>query len=165
MDMPCLFSYATSELSQDAFFAYLLSWADDKYDGFAEHELGRVFLKKMFELNNQKMPKKVETKVYRQCDHIDIFCEINGKEFALIFEDKVSSLEHGNQLERYWNTTKGYGYDDERILGIYCKTHEIPYAPSDLRYKVMDRQTLLDMLRSEIGHCACQTNTVVGEFK
>ena len=29
--MPNLFSYATSELSQDAFFAWLINWADDSY--------------------------------------------------------------------------------------------------------------------------------------
>lgn len=165
MDRPCLFSYATSELSQDAFFAYLLSWAADKYEGSAEHDLGRTFLKKMFELSGKEMPKKIETKVYRQCDNMDIFCEINGKEFALIFEDKVSSFEHGNQLERYWNTVKGYGYNDEAILGIYCKTHEISHKPSDSRYHVMDRHVLLELLGSMEGEAACEENNVVADFK
>ena len=166
MKDPCLFAYATSELSQDAFFAYLLAWSDDQYaSGRTEHVLGRAFLAKMFALNGKTMPEKIAIKVYRQCDHMDIFCEINGKEYALIFEDKVSALEHGDQLNRYWETAKGYGYRDDAILGIYCKTHEMSYAPSDSRYHVMDRQALLDMLGSTAGQAACQTNRVLCEFK
>ncbi|NEX23727.1 hypothetical protein G3480_26250 [Thiorhodococcus mannitoliphagus] len=33
-DKPNLFAFATSELSQDAFLAWLLSWADPKYAAF-----------------------------------------------------------------------------------------------------------------------------------
>jgi len=165
MKGPCLFAYATSELSQDAFFAYLFAWSDDQYDGCPEHALGRAFLAKIFGLNGKTMPEKIKIKVYRQCDHMDIFCEINGKDFALIFEDKVSSLEHGDQLKRYWETTNGYGYRDDSILGIYCKTHELSYLPSDSRYHVMDRQALLDLLGSTVGQAACHTNRVIDEFK
>ena len=48
-DTPNLFTFATSELSQDAVLAYLFAWADEKYK--AEHEklyeLGRALIAEM----------------------------------------------------------------------------------------------------------------------
>jgi len=159
-EQPCLFRYATSELSQDAFFAYLLAWSDSKYEGCPEHVSGKAFLQKMFEMNGKTMPEKISIKVHRQQDHMDIFCEINEKEFALIFEDKTSSLEHDEQLKRYWETVRGYGYKDESILGIYCKTYEISVENIDSRYHILDRKDLLGLLEDTRRHW----NEIIEDF-
>jgi hypothetical protein len=42
---PNIFTHATSELSQDAFLAYLIEWADPQYatDTTGMHRRGRFF--------------------------------------------------------------------------------------------------------------------------
>ena len=46
---PCLFDYATSELSQDAFLAWLLKWSDDDFSG-SVHDFSRELLSGMLSL-------------------------------------------------------------------------------------------------------------------
>ena len=56
---PNLFTYATSELSQDAFICWLAKWADPKYKNIdqALHQAGQEFVVSMI----QKVKKDFES--------------------------------------------------------------------------------------------------------
>lgn len=163
---PCLFDYATSELSQDAFFAWLLAWTDKKYTG-PEHDLAISFLKTVFKRDRQglSLPSDISIRVWRQYHHIDVFCAINDGEFAVIFEDKVNAQQHDNQLEHYLENILGEKRY-KHVVGIYCKTgDQSDYsAIEDLGYVVMNRLALIKLFDTAEGVAACNTNKIIADF-
>lgn len=121
---PNIFSFATSELSQDAFFAWLLSFADKKYQNDFEdlHNLAQDLVHDMihiatvaFEIYNIN---KVE--VVRQYHNIDIMVIINDG-FRILIESKTNSKQHDDQLARYYEFAKQQ-YDWNGFCLIYLKT-------------------------------------------
>ena len=95
---PNIFDFATSELSQDALFCWLIQWADTKYKVVDEqlHNIGQDFLSLL-------CGKKVDINsvtVRKQWNNIDIGVIINDKLF-LVIEDKTETTIHDNQLARY----------------------------------------------------------------
>jgi len=119
-----LFDIATSELSQDAFFTWLISWADKSHRETLMNECGREFLNKVLLRNTvMRVSTKCKVEVARQYKSIDIFCQIND-DIAIIIEDKVGSKEHSNQLRRYRQTIINDGYSPEKVICIYLKTHD-----------------------------------------
>ena len=111
-----LFSFATSELSQDAFFCWSLNWLsvkEDTEDPYYKYgkamldlflgnnkkdEYTDVLIKKQFVVkqeNNSKGKKGI-------IDILVLF-KIEGKTHALIIEDKTHSSEHSDQIAMYKN--------------------------------------------------------------
>lgn len=162
---PCLFDYATSELSQDAFLAYVLAWADGRHFG-AMHDFGRLFLRKVFELSKIPFPDSpLSVIVKRQHCNIDVFCEINGNDYALIIEDKINASEHGDQLSRYRaNIEKEKKY--KNVLCVYCKTGDQSNfkKADDAGYVVMNRPVLMSLLESPDGKRACDMCGIMADF-
>ena len=102
--LPSLFDYATKELSQDAFFCWLFEWVHDDYQGLPVYEYAIKLLSYITPAGLKdkiKNIKKVEIK--RQYRRIDFIVIIND-ELIYMFEDKVKTTEHDNQLERYKKT-------------------------------------------------------------
>ena len=97
-----LFVYATSELSQDAFLCWLLSFAmSDATDDPEMRECAESFLRKALgTIKLTQNEKIIVNEIARQVKHADILVSINGK-YKLIIEDKTYSSEHDNQLVRY----------------------------------------------------------------
>ncbi|MYD32112.1 MAG: hypothetical protein F4X01_11115 [Nitrospira sp. SB0661_bin_20] len=58
MERPNLFSYATSELSQDAFICWLLEWSLPQYrqTDTKLHECAVNFIRKLFEKHGKQAP-------------------------------------------------------------------------------------------------------------
>lgn len=112
MPKPNLFTYATSELSQDAFLAWLLAWADQEHaDADAElHRLGQSLAVALFAAAGVTPPEHIgRVKVTRQYHSIDIVAEIDDTHVIAI-EDKVDTAQHSDQLDRYrevLNTERG----------------------------------------------------------
>lgn len=108
MNKPNIFDFATSELSQDAVLAYILSWADKKHfgDKGGMHALGQNFAKWLLGMHkNLHAPASVDTvKVapqYRVKNrNADVVAVINAN-FALLIEDKTGSTVHSGQLVAY----------------------------------------------------------------
>ena len=81
MNVPNLFKYATSELSQDAIICYLLEWAKEEHkeNDVQLHILATNFLDSLFEkfkdIHKPEKYKKIEIK--KQYKHIDILCIVN----------------------------------------------------------------------------------------
>ena len=61
MQQPNLFSFATSELSQDAFLCWFLSWADSKYEKLdaSLHHCARGFISAIFDKHTKTMPDEI----------------------------------------------------------------------------------------------------------
>lgn len=122
-----LFNYATSELSQDAFLCWLLSYAQEKkYSGDDDklqkcaQSLIKVFLlgqKGILEKNLIKEDLIVE-KIEKQWKYIDVLVRLKcGKK--IIIEDKTYTTDHDNQLQRYIKDVETQG---NKVYGVYYKT-------------------------------------------
>ena len=133
MKRPNLFSSATSELSQDAFICWLLSWAkpeNKKYDAHL-HACGMAMIQKFFEKHDKPFPNEIRTvEVKKQDKNIDVLCIVNG-EYPIIIEDKTRTSNHGDQLAKYFSVIKNrkdekgnFRYKVEDIIPIYFKTYD-----------------------------------------
>lgn len=147
---PNLFTYATSELSQDAIICWLLEWAklENKEVDTALHIVGISFLDSLFaKFKDVESPSHYHSiKIYKQYKNIDVFCVVND-EYALIIEDKTNTNNHSKQLEKYLNEIQKE-YSENKILPIYFKTgDQSSYASvSDKGYKVYLRKDFLSVL-------------------
>jgi hypothetical protein len=124
---PNLFSYATSELSQDAFICWLAAWADPTFANSELHQIARKFLILLIHKHKQDYsPEKIQTvKVRRQVEKLDVLIEVNREndkeKLAILIEDKTHTDHHSGQLDRYYrNMLKEYA--EEQIIPIYFKT-------------------------------------------
>ena len=100
---PNIFDLATKELSQDAFLAWLIQWADNTNKDHNENL--NLCAKKFIQILVQKeYPElsieinKVEAR--RQWQNIDVWAKVNDK-YLIIIEDKTTTGQHSNQLSRY----------------------------------------------------------------
>lgn len=122
-----LFNYATSELSQDAFLCWLLSYAQEKkYSGDDDklqkcaQSLIKVFLlgqKGIFEkdlIEEDLIVKKIE----KQWKYIDVLVTLESDK-KIIIEDKTYTTDHDNQLERYKDE---FTNEADNVYGVYYKT-------------------------------------------
>lgn len=111
---PNIFEFATSELSQDAFLCYLMSFGKREYKdkNTEEYKLARSFLKELI------VEEDVE-EIKRQESHIDVL--ILTKSYVVILEDKTFSKEHSEQLKRYNEICKSK-YFDKKVKLLYFKT-------------------------------------------
>lgn len=121
---PNLFNFATKELSQDAFIAWLLQWASPECQQLDAHlsECAKIFATKLLSLQIEPPSEITMIKVERQWKNIDVCAEINGK-YLLIIEDKIFAGQHSNQLQRYkedatsWCAKNGF-----QLVCVYLKT-------------------------------------------
>ena len=126
MKIPNLFSYATSELSQDAFICWLLEWASPEFrNEYPElHTCATKFVKSLFSIHKKAYPTEInKVEVRKQDSNIDVLCIIN-EEYPILIEDKTSTKNHSDQLSRYLNKIKDRSYPEEKIFPIYFKTED-----------------------------------------
>lgn len=151
---PNLFSLATKELSQDAFIAWLLQWADP---GCCEHNLelhaaAVTFVNRLISLQGTAPTQLTRVKAGRQWENIDVWAEVNDSHLIVI-EDKLGSGQHSDQLARYRRI--GEEWCRERVCDLVCvyiKTHSDSSANLDdvvaQGFAVFSRPELLDFLNS-----------------
>ena len=166
---PNLFDFATKELSQDAFIAWLLQWGDSsnkQYDPSLTR-CGQEFVKKLIckAIPAYSAREIKSIRAGRQWENIDIWAEVND-EILIIIEDKTNTMIHSNQLERYqkiaekWCSTKGY-----QLVCIYLKTgsesNSIVKSIEDKGYSVIDRKELI----SFFNEYPCIKNNIFTDFK
>lgn len=154
-----LFTYATSELSQDAFICYLMSFAlEDAKDDPILRQCAKAVLTEMVpEISGSHT---VLTNVERQVNHIDVLLTAvsNEKKYKIIVEDKTYTSEHSNQLLRYLEDLRNI-YPDFTPCGVYYKTG----FQSDLStvrkagYQIITRSRMLELL----APCAAQTGNQI----
>lgn len=165
MEKPNLFAFATSELSQDAFICWLLSWADPKYadDEPALNKTAIHFLDRLFDLGRVRRPTRYETVVVqKQHFQIDVFVSVNS-DFGIVIEDKTFTKQHSGQLERYVSTaTKTL--PKENVAFIYIKTgDQSSYADVEAAgFSCFRRQDFLNVL--ELARQSGVTNEILRDF-
>ena len=154
-DAPNIFSFATSELSQDAMFAYLIKWADPKNISIDKEMclLGQSFLR-LLARNSDLTINSIE--VGRQWQNIDVWVEIND-DTILIIEDKTNTSIHDNQLERYRESIQKE-YQGKRHVQyfVYVKTGNEPAVTLDkIRkkgYITINRPQILSVINNYKGN-------------
>ena len=149
---PNLFALATKELSQDAFVAWLLQWADPKA---REHnpELSAVaveFVNRLIALQGT-VPARIErVNAGRQWENIDVWAEVNDSHLIVI-ENKTGTDQHSNQLLRYKMTGEDWCREHGcELICVYIKTHSD--SSHNLKqvvgqgFAVFSRRELLELL-------------------
>ena len=112
-----LFNFATSELSQDAFFCWSLNWlavkedTDDPY-----YKYGKAMLDLFLGENKKDIYKEVKAlKQFNRIDVLVLFKDNQDNQYALIIEDKTNTSEHNEQIENYKNQLNDALSKDENI--------------------------------------------------
>lgn len=148
-DTPNLFRLATKELSQDAFFAWLLQWADSSYKNcdIELNEIAKDFIRLLIDLPIEYEIIKVAAG--RQWKGIDIWAEVNDEYFIGI-EDKTNTVEHSGQLERYKELAEEhYKAKAYKLIFIYLKTgNESYHTQNKIKakgYSIIDRKAILNI--------------------
>lgn len=165
-----LFNYATSELSQDAFICWLCSFTlPDAQPAPALRDCARAMLEVFVPEFRGKEAELLE--IAKQTDDIDVLltARCGGREYKIIFEDKVYSGEHDEQLTRYWDSIKK-NFPGCEIRGVYYKTgFESNLGDVEAKgYRVVRREDVLavigayvdkagsDILRDYYEYWSCQ---------
>lgn len=165
---PNLFQFAPSELSQDGFLCWLLSWADakQKTNDSTLQKVGAELLSSIYRRGTAQAPtdfKNVE--IRKQDGGIDILCLIDN-DMAVIIEDKIGTKQHSGQLARYKDHVSKLGYRADKMVAVYVQTGD----QSDYReavqegYAVFERRDLLGILENADGKAACKRSDILSDF-
>lgn len=152
---PNLYSFATKELSQDAFICWLLSWAAPEYRQVdpALHACGQGLVAALLRKRLTSVPEVIHSvKVKRQYKRIDVICIVND-EYVILIEDKTTSNNSKHQLATYLELiTKEFPPESYTIVPIYFKTHDQSSYASVLKnlYEVFTRGDFLAVLTDGI---------------
>jgi hypothetical protein len=175
--MDNIFNFATSELSQDAFLAYLIS-ASKKGSSqpMQDYKISQIFLKSFLSTNGkveisdirlQEDAKYIDpitgNKIKGRIDLVieGIYCK---KTFILVIEDKTQTSQHDNQLERYRNYID-IRYPNHEKHFIYFKSDvegEIEYVNS-ANYKFFTINEIVDLIA--LSEMDKSTNTIFVEWR
>lgn len=162
-ESPNIFSFASSELSQDAMFMWLISWAHPKYESHDPelHSLAVNFLRLITKIDD--LIVKTIT-VGKQWKNIDVWAEINDEIFLTI-EDKTVSTIHDDQLSRYKECVEEYYPSSKwKKCFAYIKTGNEPNSilgeVKKAGYQIVLRQDILDCLYTYRG-----TNVILQNYR
>lgn len=151
-NIPNIFSYATSELSQDAIIAWLLQWSNPVYknEDTNLHAVAQDFLQML--LGETVDVKTIE--VGRQWQNIDVYAQINDDMF-LVIEDKTNTSIHDEQLERYKAiVTEEYKGKRNKLFFVYIKTGNEPLST----LKEIEKKGYNTISRIDIINCLSHYN-------
>ena len=122
-ESPNIFRFATSELSQDAFICWLVSWLSYHKDKLlfncARDFISLLYsLNKKSDLNRDLIQELIDIK--QQHLKIDVYFQvkINGKIVSFVIEDKVDTSFHSNQLERYKEAVENDEIKVRSVIGV-----------------------------------------------
>ena len=158
MNRPNLFNWASSELSQDAFISWLLSWGNYPENG----ELNKTAKYLIEKLTDNQIGKVEKIEIIKQRHKIDILCIVND-EYAILIEDKTNTKNHSNQLENYL-TKLSKDFPREKIFPIYFKTGDQSNFASINKagYKLFLRPDFIEVL--DFGKNQGITNSIYLDF-
>ncbi len=116
-----IFNFATNELSQDAFICWCLNWINMPTREDNEHgrQFGARFLSRLLK-GAYDVSCVNRIYIFRQLLNIDVLVLVPELQVALIIEDKTSSQEHDNQINRYkYLLSKTLGNGQHEGLDVY----------------------------------------------
>ena len=113
-----LFSFATSELSQDAFICWCLNWIN-----YPNEELYPMAKDIFSNLLEEKDLENEEVEIKRQYKKIDVLVILKNSKIAYIIEDKTNTFEYSEQIKRYKETIKNdFKEEINDVKTVYFKT-------------------------------------------
>lgn len=139
-----IFSYATGELSQDAFICWLMSYAmKDAENDVALRMCAQDFLRQFIPELSCEENIYISEIPQKQYKSIDVLLTVNEK-YKVIIEDKTYTSEHDNQLSRYFDIVCE-DYKNFTVKGVYFKTgfQSDLSAIKESGYMYFDRQAIL----------------------
>jgi len=153
---PNLFNYATSELSQDAFFAWLARLADASFasidtelNKFAQTVVRFLLSKQCDGFSEEIATVKTGRKGF--LTNVDAWAVVNDMHLIVI-EDKTNTGQHDNQLARYKTEAEKKGKHFVQIVFLYIKTgnesRKRILAVEDAGYTFCGRQDSLSLYAS-----------------
>ena len=112
-----LFSFATSELSQDAFICWCLNWIN--YPNEELYPMAKDIFSNLLEENDLE---NEEVEIKRQYKKIDVLVILKNSKIAYIIKDKTYTFEH-KQIQRYKEEIeKDPKIKENTIKTVYFKT-------------------------------------------
>ena len=112
-----LFSFATSELSQDAFICWCLNWIN--YPNESLYPMAKDIFSNLLK---EKDLENEEVEIKRQYKKIDVLVLLKKSKKAYIIEDKTNTFE-SNQITRYKEELeKDAKIKENNIKTVYFKT-------------------------------------------
>ena len=162
-----IFNFATNELSQDAFICWCLNWINMpvRDDNASGRQFGARFLSRL--LNEAYDVSGVnQIYIFRQLLNIDVLVLVPELQVALIIEDKTSSQEHGNQINRYkYLLSKTFGLDIYQHLSDDKKEQQQKRdetacwgAVNSIRWALQDEPGELDLSKYTIHTAYLKTD-------
>ncbi|WP_419393913.1 PD-(D/E)XK nuclease family protein [Cytobacillus praedii] len=152
LEQPNIFQFATSELSQDAFLCWLMSWCEQPFQMHdrALNEASIDFISIIFNLHKIPVPNIDSIEITRQFESLDILAIVNNK-YAILVEDKTFTKDHSNQLMRYRDAVKKE-YPALIQLPIYYKISDQSHyrSPESAGYIPFKRKMMLEILKRGI---------------
>ncbi|WP_338968623.1 hypothetical protein LDJ99_10510 [Fusobacterium nucleatum] len=109
-----LFTFATSELSQDAFICWCLNWIN--YPNEILYPMAKDIFSNL--LKEEKNLENKEIEIRKQYKKIDVLVILKNSKKAYIIEDKTNTFEN-NQIIRYKEAIKN---EIDIIKTVYFKT-------------------------------------------
>jgi len=165
-----LFEYATSELSQDAFIAWLATWADDKYNN-SHSSLNKLAHEFIDVLTGNTGIEVNSVKVRRQYENIDLVLILNNGDYLVCIEDKIDSKIHTNQLYRYKKNIEskeilkidGIEYPAKEIFFCYFKTGIVNtyLEPLAIDYNIVNIEVMLNLFEK---HPDALENEILNDY-
>ena len=173
MSTPNIFSYATKELSQDAFICWLIACASEATGPL--RRCGLAFVRALFRAGTSGETKDIPVldsdgnpmdpynglcevsdvcTPVRQYQKIDVFfrAKVDGKMVSFIIEDKTDGQPGDGQLEKYRNSVIENNQMKDLIKPVYFKTgYMFNYEREDVEennYSVFDSEDLKKFLDS-----------------
>ena len=143
-----LFSFATSELSQDAFICWCLNWIN-----YPNEELYPMAKDIFSELLKEENLENEKVEILRQYKKIDVLVILKKSKKAYIIEDKTYTSEHSEQIKRYKETIKNdFKEEINDVKTVYFKTG-FWFSDDDLvsAHIKIDRKNFLDILNKYRG--------------
>lgn len=151
-----IFSYATAELSQDAFLCWFFSFArkdlkaneedpDGKISALAKKFLRDAWPEKLGNLSDADLNVSA---VLRQYKNIDVLVKVN-EIYNIIIEDKTGTNVHNDQINVYAKSLMDDNIPQENICCVFYKTMEQSWKEPNAVNRT--RQDMLALLNQYDG--------------
>ena len=144
-----LFSFATKELSQDAFLCWAINWMSEATKGTPFYDMGKSVMS-LF-LGKHAFDEYEKVCVLRQYKHIDVLVlfEHSNQRYGLIIEDKTNTSEHSNQIQKYFDTVitdTELNVNAENLHVAYVKTGILYDEDKRVKANIVTLEQLLNAL-------------------
>ena len=153
MEKNNMFKYATKELSQDAFICWLVNYinTDEKQYKKAAKKFIELISEK---IGNKKFSEYIKNNNYKveikhQYKNIDVLLKID--KFYIIIEDKIKTVEHDDQINKYTYSLLNGGIkeaEDFNIFTCYYKIYDEFKSKDKFVNAIITRKDMIKLLES-----------------